>query len=396
MNLYKHQQEILDRNPARHLIAFGTGTGKTRTAIELSKKNNVVPLIIVPKALKTNWVNACSTWGLPNFLIVTKEEFRRDWDELGGYDAIIVDEFHNFANIKSQMSKALLKYQRKWKPTYFWGLSATPFLSSPMNIFALATHLGHNWNYWQFRQRFFTDVRMGARVVPVIRKGIEPEIAKLVNTIGTTARLEDLVDVPDQSFEVEYFDLNKGQEKAIKDIDDINYIVRWTKIHQVMGGTLKGNEYEEDKIIGSNKLDRLKELVIENPKTIIVCRYNNEIKVIKDMLECLIDRVEVINGAVKDKHSVLEGLKDTDKYCLIVSAACSDGWELPDCPIMIFYSLDFSLKSRIQMIGRIQRINAVKKNVYVDLVVRGSIDEDVYKTLESKMDFHLELYKGVV
>ena len=59
---------------------------------------------------------------------------------------------------------------------------------------------------------------------------------------------------------------------------------------------------------------------------------------------------------------------------------------------MVFYSLDFSHKNHIQLQGRILRINNLKKNTYIYLVVEG-IDTDVYKTIMKKKDFQASLYE---
>jgi SNF2 family DNA or RNA helicase len=60
---------------------------------------------------------------------------------------------------------------------------------------------------------------------------------------------------------------------------------------------------------------------------------------------------------------------------------------------MVFYSLDFSLKNYIQMCGRIHRIGQTKKCVYVNFIVSGTIDGDVYKSIKNKEDFQIQIYK---
>ena len=394
--LYKHQQELIWKNPSRHLLAWGTGTGKTRTKIELAYKNCSSFLVICPKSLKENWRREIGKWNrgrISSWHVVSKEEFRRDWGVLEEYEGIIVDEAHFFSGMSSKMSKSLLLYTKKWNTKYMWMGTATPFLSSAWNIYMLAKQLGIEWSYWKFKNQFFYDVPMGHRVIPVQRKGIEDELAALVNVIGNTVRMEDCVDMPDQVFETEYFKLTTEQKKAIEGIEETNHIVRWTKIHQICGGHLKGDEYVASTEITCDKLERLKEVAEENKQMIVVARYLGEIEMIERELKADGRNVFVIQGETKEKQSILDILKDTPEYTLIVSAGCSEGWELPGCPLMVFYSYDFSLKNYIQLLGRIQRINNVKKNTYLSLVVEDSIDEDVYKSMMDKKDFHVALYK---
>lgn len=254
----------------------------------------------------------------------------------------------------------------------------------------MADLLGRPLNYPGFFNKFFNNVRMGNRIIPMIKKNIEPDIAMIVKRLGSVVRLEDCVDVPEQTFETEYFQPTKEQLDAIEDLQEFMPIVRFTKEHQIMGGTLKGDEYNESKTFTSDKFDRLLELVKDNPRMIVVCRYNHEI----EYLHKNIENSFIINGDVTgdDRHKIIKSLQQSEKYVLLVNAACSEGWELPECPLMVFYSYDFSLKNYIQMLGRIQRINNIKKNTYLSLVVKDSIDEDVVVCITRKEDFHIEIY----
>jgi len=391
MELYKHQQKILDEFPKKHLLAHGTGTGKTITSLALANKANTTTLIICPKSIKEQWIERA-----PNeYAVLTKEEFKRKAMDLPQYNCIIVDEAHNFSGMKSQMSKILIWYIKKHAPTYIYLLTATPYMSTPWSIYRLAQILGHEWGYMTFKTRFFQTVYMGRLAVPVVKKGIESQIAKLVASLGSTVALEDCVDVPDQIFEVEYFGLTKEQKLAIADIktQETNHIVKWTRIHQVCGGTLKGDGYTEDRMFDSEKRTRLHEYIEQNNKIVVVCRYLNEVySLAKDIGNKFKKDVFTISGREKNRHQIIKDANNSQNCVVIAQAAASEGYELATFPLMIFYSYDFSLKNYIQMIGRIQRINALKKNVYISLVVRDSIDNDVYKCILKKEDFHLALY----
>jgi len=96
MNLFNHQLKLLAKNPARHLVAWGTGTGKTIMAISLASKNCESVLVVCPKALKENWrrnmlehANSELVWA-----VLTKEEFKKQWNSIVGYEGVIWDEAH--------------------------------------------------------------------------------------------------------------------------------------------------------------------------------------------------------------------------------------------------------------------------------------------------------------
>lgn len=394
MTLYSHQQDLLDKNPPRHLISWSTGTGKTIMALALIKKNKVYTLVIVPKALKENWKRVAEQHQLGHMIhIISKEEFRRDWDKLPCFKGIVIDEFHYFGNIKSQLSKALLAYRRKNGPQFIWGLTATPYLSSPMNIYALATHLGHKWNYWDFFSKFFHHVRMGRRLVPVVKKNIGDKLAKLVQEIGSTAKLEDLIDVPAQVYETEYFSLTQGQTRAINKISETNHIVRWTKMHQVENGVLYGDEYSEEKIqfFPCDKTDRIKDLVVANEKVAIFCRYNGQIEYLKDQLKDLGRTIYIINGQVKNRDEVIQEVEAISQAVVLINSSCSEGYELPSVSVIVFASLSFKYSDFIQAQGRFLRINRPKRNLFITLVTEG-VDKDVYGSIKKKEDFAIKIF----
>ena len=88
----------------------------------------------------------------------------------------------------------------------------------------------------------------------------------------------------------------------------------------------------------------------------------------------------------------LKELKKKDKYVLLAQAKTCTGWELKECPVMCFYSLDFGLVEYLQALGRIQRIDNPKKNLYVYLVVKDTVDEKVYqRVVIERKDFHMTL-----
>lgn len=397
--LYRHQKNLLNENPAKHLLAWGTGTGKTRAALEMAERNAFSVLIICPKALKENWrINARDQFEETKFeyVIISKEEFRKNWDVLPYYNSVIVDEAHYFFGHTSAMHKALYKYCEKYQTNYRWLLTATPYLSTPWNVYAALRLLDYKPNWNSFKRKFFFEIRMGARMVPIKKNDQESQDAlrDLILKMGSTVKLDECIDIPEQTFDVEYVTLNPDQNRAINHLNEVNHIARWTAIHQICGGTKKGNEYESTSRYSSQKIDRLKELVHEHERVIVVCRYRAEMEYVAEQIAGSSDTpVFYLHGDIENKHDVIDNLRSYPSYVLVVNAACSEGWELPSCSTMIFYSYDFSLKNYIQMQGRINRINNPKKNFYLSLVVAGSIDEDIYHTIQLKQDFHLSLYK---
>jgi superfamily II DNA or RNA helicase len=392
MELFSHQKRLIEKNPERHLISHGTGCGKTRTTIELAFKNCSSFLVICPKALKENWRREIEKWGAGRnvkWYVISKEEFRKDWDVIEKFEGVIVDESHYFFGMKSQMMKSLLGYFKKHDTKYRWLATATPYLSTAWNIYVAARLLGHEWGYMKFKSKFFYDVRFGNRVLPVQREGIEGEIAQLVKMIGDTVSMDEVVDIPEQVFETEYIKLTSKQEAKIKNIPDILPIVRFTKQHQIENGISLGDDYNPSEAYDCQKNDRILELLEEFSKVAITCRYNYQIDVIKDLI---VDKdVFVIRGDVKDRDSVVQKVNASKECVVLINSACSEGYELPTIDAVIFASLGFSFKDYKQILGRFLRINKLKKNLFIHLI-SGDVDQAVFDSIMSKQDFDIEIY----
>lgn len=401
MELFKHQADFLIQNPNKHALIWECGLGKSRAAIEWANKKGKTVLIIVPKGLITQWGHTVIKWGLKvHCHIITKEAFKRDYKKLDPvYGSVIVDENHYFLGMKSALSKALYAFLKAYKPNVLM-LSATQYRSSPWDVYRLLELLDYpnRPSYWRFNTQCFSQVRMGGRMIPVQRKGLEPLLADYVRQVGSIVAMEDCLDVPEQTHEVEYFSFTKEQKEAIIASYDPLPIVRFTKIHQIAGGTLKGDEYNPTQFFESDKLERLLSLFRDNKKMIIVCRYTHELQHIKKLMhQAQPERlVELIDGSVppETRSKILKELDSKEEGVLLVNAACAEGWEFSTCPLMIFYSMDFSLLKYVQMMGRIQRINNIKKNTYIYLVVENSIDQDIHECVTiKKQDFHLAIYE---
>lgn len=411
MELFDHQKKFLELNPKQHLLCWDTGTFKTRTSIEWFKINPDPDgnLVIVPKALKANWYRENKKWNGPEIMVITKEEFKRDWRRLKRYGNVVIDEGHYFAGMKSDLSKCLISYLRgrKIKKTLF--LTATPYRSSPWDIFRIAQHLGYEWNFMKWRDRFFEEVYIGrggftfrspeeggtvkGKRVIRMRTGQEEQdhLMRIVAGIGSIVSIQECADVPEQVDEVETFELTKQQIDLKTEKHDPSPIIRYTRFHQIENGVIKGDDYNADRMgIDCLKNERLLELCQDNKKIIIVCRYNLQIDFYKEFLKKY-NNIYVIRGDVKNRDEVVQQAEAAEKAIVLIQAACSEGYELPSFPLMVFASMDYSYVNYKQMRGRILRLNKLKKNVYLHLVSKG-IDMAVYNAIMKKQDFSIALY----
>lgn len=394
--LYPHQQRKLDRNTAQCLIPYGTGTGKTITALELAKKNEIVCLIICPKALKKMWQENVDRY-FERHQILTKEEFKRDWKTLPAYTGLIVDEAHHFSGRSSDLSKSLEKYIKKHSPRFRWLLTATPYRSTPWNIQRLATFLGREMPYMAFMSKYFYEVQMGPRKVQMVRGDMEEEIAAWVRELADNdvVAMGDVVEVPEQTFETKYVEMTHEQRVAIAALEDTTFISRFTHVHCIENGVLNTDGYSPTRNFACAKTSALMEIVGGSKKVAVFCRYNAQIEYYRNQLVKMgyAGEIHTINGAVLDRHQVVGMIEKSPACVALIQASCSEGYELPSIGTIVFASLSWSYLDYIQAQGRFLRINKLKENRYIHLVVKDGYDQDIYNSIMKKQDFDIAIYE---
>lgn len=395
---YKHQEKILKDNPKYHGLFFEMRCGKTRSAIELAELNGGSCLVVTPKSLVQNFRDEVKKWGKNKdyeWLVVTKETFRRDWDKYKDYDGAIIDESHAFAGHKSQLHKNFLKYIKKTKPRFIYLLTGTPFRSSCLNAYALAKCLGYDINYYEYFTACFKQIRMGARLVPVENKEAKKIAQSLFKKIGTFVAMKDVVDdMPSKIFTNEYFELTKEQKTKIESLTDIVPIAKYSKISQISGGTLKSDGYTKDEYFKSEKMSRIVELATEVDKIAIICHYTLEIEEIKRQIGDL-RPVFTLKGSLtqEERQSAISQAQAAKKAVIIMQASIGEGFSLDTFDTMVFYSLSWSVVDYLQMSARIVAVDKKRPVGYVHLIVKGTIDEEIHRSVAvKKVDFLIELF----
>lgn len=418
MKLYDHQKRIIDADPKRCGIFTGTGTGKTKISLLLARK---FVIVICPKTQKEdrNWEREYEklllegeAGSISRLLVVSKEEFRRDWMNLPACDTLIIDEAHtalgatpNVAWKKgkpepktSQIFDCLQKYIIIHQPERIYPCTAT-IAKSPMTVWACARILGRDWNFYEFRDAYYFKLPMPGREVYTAKSdsATKDRLARAVNGLGYTGKLADFFDVPDQTFRNEFVDITVKQRAAIATLpfDFPEPIVLLGKTLQVENGILAGDEFNEEQEFENNKIDKLLDYAAEFPRMIIFSRYLGQIYQIRKAMNVIGKATFVMTGDTKNRGELIKQVNACEDYVFIVSAQISAGWELPGCEVMVFASRTYSIVDLEQSWGRIHRANALKKNLYINLIVKDGIDQAVHDCLENKKDFSERLFLGI-
>lgn len=421
MELYDHQKKIINEDPKWTGLFLGTGGCKTRTAEELAVGKVIV---VCPKQQKLDqtWEKNADKFGIPlNMTVVSKEEFRRDHKKIGKCDTLIVDEGHHHLGVRpetcrkngetipktSQIFDATRWYLKYNRPERFYLLTATVG-SKPMNVWAAAKLLGLNWDFFKFRNTFYIERKMGYRSIwiPRMDEARKEYLAQLVKKLGYVGRLEDWFDVPEQTFKTVYVELTAKQKWAIRTLkeEEADPLVKNAKMRTIENGVLYKSDlvYVSDReerivrsaeVFPSEKIEYILERADEFDKILVFAAFTAQVEEIaKKLKEAGHKNVYTLTGATKDRKTVIESAEASERAVVIAQASISEGYELPSFPCVIWASLSNKFRDYDQGKGRVLRANALKKNLYVHLIVKGGADERCYKAIMSGNDFQEKIY----
>jgi predicted helicase len=276
-----------------------------------------------------------------------------------------------------------------------------------MAMWGIATLLGEKWDFSLFRQKYYTEVRLGGtrRIwLPKKDELTKQRLAELVKRYGYTGSISDFTDVPDQIDKTVEIELSKAQKEAMTELSfsEADALVRASRMRTIENGVLYGKKVEaiggktdqmsnETKIFKSHKIDYILERAIEFPKLLVFANFTAQILEIEKALKEEGYNVSTLTGQTKDR-TFLKGIDESDKpHIVIAQSSVSSGWELSSFPCVIFASLSWRVVDHIQARGRVLRMNKIKKNLYIYLVVKGGKDEACYKSIMSGQDFQERL-----
>ncbi len=415
--LYDHQKKFVDDDKKKTGIFWGTGVAKTRAALEVAEGST---LVICPKQTRDDqtWENNAIKFDIIlNLTVISKEDIRRDWEILGAFDTVIIDEVHTVLGVTSetrqrnkkqipktsQIFEAVFNYLNKHPPKRLYLCSATP-VGKPMNLWAIAKLLGCHWDWFGFRQKYYTEIRMGQRRIWIPKKDKETKdkMAELVKHFGYVGSLNDFFDVPDQTHKVVDIELSKEQEDALKklSLEEADPLVRRARARTIENGILYGKKVEskgnvdtmvsETKIFKSHKIDYILERALEFPKMLIFANYSAQINEISLKLKENGYTVSTLTGKTKDRTFIKKADESSDPHIIVAQSSISAGYELPSFPCVIFASKSWQVVHYIQGLGRPLRSNKLKKNLFIHLVVKGT-DSDCHDSIMSGSDFQERL-----
>jgi SNF2 family DNA or RNA helicase len=419
------------------LLGDECGLGKTLQAIEaikiLQTKINRPALIVIPKSLRSQWVNALIAQGVEpvrivpvenalniqeNAIIVTHYEAVVKYREIlqGVYWSIIVaDEAHRIKNRKAKRTEALkaLHAYRKL------AMTGTPLDLNPADSWSIYNWLAPEFfkSYWKF---FEAHVNYESRLIgkgQMIKQIIkaqplrDPKRFAIVLRPYTIRRLKSDVreDIPARIDQVVSIQLNPDQmelyKKLVNSSDVLVEVAQGVEVSMpiVLTEILRLVQCTSDPALlgakeSSAKIAWVKDWVLDNPNepVIIFTRFRQlAIKIAQELeaLEGFDQPVKLIIGG-SDRSDVTQATR-----CIVGTiAAMGEGLDLPHINTAIFIDCEWSNILMQQAIDRVHRINIENVKHIFYLQAEGTIDSYVFDTVRNKQNvqdvIHLAL-KGV-
>ncbi len=254
MKLYKYQEvgrDYLARND-RALLADDPGLGKTAQTLKALVSGARV-LIVCPLIAKGVWKKEASMW-VPDFSfydIKNKKLFR--WPVANEictvtYDnlpskipidvptglVVVLEECHIVKNQKAKRTKKvreLCALTRLISGNRVWGLSGTPILSSPADLWNVLEAIGLSKRMYKNKKTFVSmhggelvHRFMGLQSFYVYEWGgkISPEAKRIFNKYCLRRKKEDvLADLPDKIYDNIILPLDYDKDKACKNFEEL-------------------------------------------------------------------------------------------------------------------------------------------------------------------------------
>lgn len=433
-------QHIIDHPYAGLFLDMGLGkTVSTLTAISYLMYEDFEiekVLVVAPKKVAENtWSNEIQKWDHLKHLTVSKvlgtEKARKEalkakadiyvinrenvawivglYQTAFPFDMVVLDELSSFKSPKAIRFKALRMVRPLVKRVV--GLTGTPAprglidLWSQLYLLDMGERLGKTVT--NYREKYFTPGRSNGHVVfdYKLRQDSDNLIYSKISDICISMKAEDYLTLPERidrtveiklpaAIKAKYDEFEKEQVLALEDSEDISAInaaALSNKLLQFANGAV----YDAEKSfheVHKEKLEALEEIVdAANGQSVLVfCSFKHDYERIKKHLKAY-------------KPQLLETPEDeqkwnTGKIQVLLAHPASVGYGLnlqEGGNIIVWYGLNWSLELYQQANARLHRQGQLRPVIIHHLVVSGTMDEDVMKSIEGKAECQEALMQAV-
>lgn len=292
---------------------------------------------------------------------------------------VIFDELHRLKNSTGVWGKA--GYNLTKIASGFIGLSATPIPNGWFDSINYFKMFELTKNKTQFiRNNAIVSIDNG--YMEVIGWKNEIKLKNMWKSISKRLSKENATDLPPLIFKDIYFKASNIY-KVIKKDRVYNNVFYDNQMKLRHGLRLNTNL--------KDKIDYLKDFIESTTDNIIVFyNYDAELELLKNITD---KKIFICNGYEKNypKKEEWENVKNTVTLANYKSG--SEAVEFTYANIIVYFSPTESYTEFYQSYGRTYRIGQNKKVICYKFITQGTIEEDIYKSLDSKQDFNYNLWE---
>lgn len=331
-------------------------------------------------------------------------------------DILIVDEMHYLKSHTSLRNKKVYKLRKKVKNVL--GLTGTPIPKNPLDLFGQYKILDDTIfgvNYGDFKNYYAIPHYMFPNKVKDW-KNLD-DMARKIHLIAYRAKDTECIGLPPLiTQDIPVYLTKKSQDvytqmakEMIAELDNMEIVtaaiaaVKAGKLQQITGGFIQRTDkyLEGDKVkkqavtfpVGTEKLDVFMDLVdryVEEHKLLVGCRFLWEIAQIEQRLTKAGIKFVTIKGGV-DGQERAEAKRlyqnDATVRVIIFQVSAATAMTLTAGDIGILYSCTHKWDDYMQWQKRIHREGQTKPVYILRLIARGTVDKDVYNSIEEKRGY---------
>jgi SNF2 family DNA or RNA helicase len=438
---YKHQLDALNKINSldAYALFMEQGLGKSFTTInDLCNRynNNLIDavLVVCPMSIRGNWQREVEKFAtVPSLALplVTKSA-KKDLDQLWDFDglkwyivaveslssgkapeiaekfllhtrpAMVVDESSTIKNHKANRTKTTISLGKMAKVRAI--LTGTPVANGLHDLFSQFEFIDSEiiglGDFYSFRNRYC--IMGGYENRQVIGYTNTEELMELIAENTFQATKAEALDLPDKIYqrrEIEPSPDQKDLFRAIKqqliaevDGDRVkidNILEKLLRLQQITAGFFTDEEGDMKMLSSAPKIKELMQVIDETGGQVIIwCVFRKEIEMVAEALSKVGTVVEFHGGVSEEQRNENIKLFQEGKARFFIAnpAAGGMGITLTAANTVIYMSNSFSYTDRAQSEDRAHRIGQEKHVTYIDIVMKGSVDELVQKALHSKQD----------
>jgi len=237
------------------------------------------------------------------------------------------------------------------------------------------------------------------------------ELQEIIKDFSIRKRKEECLDLPEKVYMKRHVELTDEQKVAYQTMKQqalmilngelfstMNVLTQLMRLQQVVAGSLR-NEEGETVILKNNRVQAVLDLLEETSgKVVIFAIFQTDIQELEKAIAEKFGEGAVASYYGKtpqDKRQVIiDKFQDPDselRYFVSNPQTGGRGITLTGANNMIFYSNSYDLELRVQAEDRIHRIGQEYSCTYIDLVAKGTVDEQILKNLLNKVKISNEV-----